>query len=249
VDGNVRRVLSRLFDLPDPSPSQVRTLAAELVDPERPGDFNQALMELGATVCAPRSPECGVCPLADSCLALAAGTVEQRPLRKEKKKVPEVEVRVLVAVRMGGEGAASSGSGAARGSGEPPWQHRLLLRKRPQSGLLAGMWEFPGVEGDEEDAGLADGTLAVLPLAEELGLEPEAEPTELPMELPSVAHLFSHLKAHYHPVLVPVASMAEVDEGRWVTPEGLTELPLPVAQQRIARLALKALDPRQGGFS
>ena len=75
VDGNVKRVLARLFDVPTPSPAELRALAADLVDPKRPGDFNQALMELGATVCTPRAPLCGECPLDSICLALERGTV------------------------------------------------------------------------------------------------------------------------------------------------------------------------------
>ena len=135
VDGNVKRVLSRLYDLPNPSPKELQKLAGSLVDPSRPGDFNQALMELGALICTPRSPECHTCPLATECLALDQGTVEVRPSRKPKRPVPEMEVAVLVL--------------AARDEDEAL---HLLLRKRPSTGLLAGMWEFPGVEVPEKGA-------------------------------------------------------------------------------------------------
>ncbi len=135
VDGNVRRVLSRLFDLPNPSSIQLRRLSATLVDPKRPGDFNQALMELGATVCKPKSPKCGICPVDEECRARVAGTVEDRPSRKPKKLAPEVDVAVAVAVVRDESG-----------------ELQFLLRKRPVSGLLAGMWEFPGVAMEEAPA-------------------------------------------------------------------------------------------------
>ena len=243
VDGNVRRVLCRVFDLPEPGPAQLRELAAALVDPDRPGDFNQALMELGALVCTPRSPECAGCPIRGRCAALAAGTVEERPTRKVRKPVPEVDVAVLVAVvrapgatgealvqnqaeaaeTMGGArdgprnvasapGGAGDGHGAGRGL-------RFLLRRRPEKGLLAGMWEFPGVEwvgsvapgsgvsAESHGSGLSSGGPAggaggevVLGLARELGLEPGS----VPVPLPRVSHAFTHLKAAYWPFLVEV---------------------------------------------
>jgi A/G-specific adenine glycosylase len=217
VDGNVRRVLARLFDLPDPSPGELRALAGELVDPERPGDFNQALMELGALVCGPRAPRCGDCPLGPVCLALERGTVEERPRRKSKKPVPEVDVAVAVA-------AARDESG----------ELHFLLRKRPGTGLLAGMWEFPGVEVEWE-AELADpGGLIQAP--------PEwAQVSKLEV----VTHQFSHLKARYRPVLFMMAGLDEpggvFTDCRWVARRTLDEVPLPVAQGKIAAAALEVL--------
>lgn len=129
VDGNVRRVLARLLDEPRPTDAWLRDRAGELVDPDRPGDFNQALMELGATVCTPRSPNCLGCPVATACEARAAGTVDGRPAPRKRKAVPErvFEVRVDVVVGDGGR-----------------WKVRM--RQRPTDGLLGGMWEFPATE-------------------------------------------------------------------------------------------------------
>jgi A/G-specific adenine glycosylase len=90
VDGNVRRVLSRLFDLEDPTDASLRKQAGELVDPDRPGDWNQALMELGATVCTLRSPRCSACPLTVECRALSEGTRELRPASKRRPRVRTV---------------------------------------------------------------------------------------------------------------------------------------------------------------
>ena len=79
VDGNVKRVLARLFDEATPSPKWLRAVAGDLVDPERPGDFNEAMMELGATVCTPRAPRCGDCPVRPHCFAYQRDTVLERP--------------------------------------------------------------------------------------------------------------------------------------------------------------------------
>ena len=236
VDGNVRRVFSRLFDLPDPSPSELRSIAAELVDPDRPGDFNQALMELGATICTPRSPSCSACPFGDRCRALAEGTVEERPRKKAKKAVPEVDVGTLVAVWLP-EGSVfrhpvegSPKLGPSQPAAPDPGPH-FLLRKRPNEGLLAGLWEFPGVEGGR---------------ALELAAEWKLTSVRDPAPLPTVTHVFSHLKARYHPLLVEAAEKAEVDGVGWVSVQELEELPLPVAQRKIARAAVDALARKSG---
>jgi A/G-specific adenine glycosylase len=259
VDGNVRRVLSRLFDLPDPGASELRELASVLVDPARPGDFNQAMMELGATVCTPRAPACSNCPLGPVCEAYREGTVEERPLRKVKRAVSEVDMAVLVAVRMdrGGQ-VAAPGSAEPKSVVWPPGRDgvEFFLRKRPTLGLLAGMWEFPGVEmkggaapgmSMAESAGSGQRDLstaeragsAVRALAAELGMSSEGPV----LSLETLPHQFSHLKARYHPVLVRVQLERTEEEpvGRWVAPDGLDRLALPVAQQKIASLAMEAV--------
>lgn len=230
VDGNVRRVLSRLFDLSNPKPGQLRELAATLVDPDRPGDFNQAFMEFGSLVCTPRRPRCDTCPLASECLALERGTADERPAKPARNPVPAMDVVVLVAMAEDADGRTL-----------------LLLRKRPPKGLLAGMWEFPGVKVEGElDGPPRRQTPSLHPgaaqrLARELGvLVGQREP----IELAPVIHAFSHLRARYRPYLVrpsPPASL-EAPDGtpRWWVLEELEGIPLPVAQQKILRSALDA---------
>jgi A/G-specific adenine glycosylase len=121
VDGNVRRVLSRVFDMPAPGMKAIRQVAERIVDPQRPGDFNQSLMELGATICLPRKPSCNACPIRTFCRALANGTVDERPGRKNKKPIPTEHVNTLVRIE----------------------SDRVWLRQRPNEGLLGGLWEFP----------------------------------------------------------------------------------------------------------
>ena len=215
VDGNVRRVLSRLLDVGDLKPARLRDEATRLIDPDRPGDFNEALMELGATVCTPRSPRCGHCPVADDCGALAGGTIAERPTPTPRKRIPTVEYTVAVVVA-------------------PPL---TLLVKRPPTGLLAGMWEFPTME-----------TLA------ELGLTGTSGPP-----LDPVTHTFTHLRATYRPVIVHMARPFSHGNTRrprdpqahaWAHPDRLDEWALPVAQQKIAALLrdwLRGNRPRASG--
>jgi A/G-specific adenine glycosylase len=127
LDGNVMRVLTRLFDLDlDISSSTSRgvlwDLAEELVPGMQPGVFNEAMMELGATVCTPGSPDCPGCPLKRSCLARRAETVERRPVKTAKK--PPVKSRWLA-------GAVRSPDGA------------LLLTRNQDHGLFSGLWQLP----------------------------------------------------------------------------------------------------------
>ena len=125
VDGNVERVMARLFEVEVPNPALkqiVRDKLAPLVPADRPGDFAQAMMDLGATVCTPKRPRCMLCPLRDDCLAIRAGDPERLPVRAEKAEKPLRRGAAFVAVRTDGA---------------------VLLRKRPESGLLGGMTEVP----------------------------------------------------------------------------------------------------------
>lgn len=128
VDGNVERVATRLYAIEAPLPAAkpaIREATRALVPEARPGDFAQALMDLGATICTPRRPACALCPWMGACAARAAGTQESFP-RKEKKAPRET--------RLGAAFVAERADGA------------ILLRTRPPSGLLGGMAEPPGGE-------------------------------------------------------------------------------------------------------
>lgn len=130
VDGNVERVISRMFALETPLPKskpQIKALAAELADSHRPGDYAQALMDLGATVCAPRSPDCTRCPWRSDCAAQHAGTQTRYPLKEKKKPKP---VRRGVCFHVLCDGA-------------------IWLRRRPEAGLLGAMMEVPGTDWSE----------------------------------------------------------------------------------------------------
>ena len=123
VDGNVKRVLCRLLDLPSPSTAELQRYADRLLDTHHPGEFNQAVMELGATICTPRQPACAACPVRRLCRAHRNGTVLLRPAARRKMPLPEETVNTLVAFHDG----------------------RVTVVQRPVHGLLAGLWEFPEV--------------------------------------------------------------------------------------------------------
>lgn len=228
VDGNVRRVMSRLTDTPEPSPAGLRRWAEALVDPERPGDFNQALMELGATVCTPRSPDCGRCPVVDSCAAREAGTQAERPVPRRRPKVREVAWGVAVVSAWAPDGV------------------RVLVRRRDPDGLLGGMWEFP-TEPPGEGEGASCAALREAARRAGAGAGIDLRPSEgfRPRPLPTVPHLFSHLRAVYHPFLwhleEPVAVEGGEGSSRWMPMDAGDGTPLPVAQQRILDLARRAM--------
>jgi len=203
ADGNVRRVLARLFDERAPKPAWVRRTACALVDPERPGDWNQAMMDLGATICVPRTPRCGGCPVARWCEARAAGTAEQRPVAA-RRRPPRLTTLVVAALCREG---------------------RVLLARRPREGLLGGMWAFPEREISPDD----DPPAVAAGIAADLGAALAAGPAPLPAH----EHRFTHLHARYLPYLVPVESAEACSETEWVDPAGPTGLALPAAQRRI----------------
>lgn len=256
VDGNVRRVFARLFDDPEPTPARLSSWAGALVDPERPGDFNQALMELGATVCTPRSPTCLLCPVAGHCRALAEGTVAERPAPKRRAPVPHQDRVVLVAARWEA-GEDGDGGGRAEPAEVASGGWRVRLEQRPDEGLLAGMWAFPDTEaGSTDDDEAERSRLAALELVEERGLA--AHGTEAVRALAPVRHVFSHLKVTYHPHLVRVQSGPAGGFGAsepsapvaWIPPHDPAALALPVAQQKILAQAAAALEPPgRGGLA
>ena len=207
VDGNVRRVLSRLMDVGDPTTTLLRDEATRLLDPERPGDFNEAMMELGATVCTPRSPRCGDCPVRPHCIADKAGTVSDRPLARRRRPLPRVAYVTAAVVRGGALAPTPPPTSPPPPPATPPAPAATLLTRRPDTGLLAGMWEFPTTEIHRHAAGAptptspaptpATITAAALQLLATYGLsgDPIAHP-------PPVKHTFSHFHATYHPVIV-----------------------------------------------
>ncbi len=125
MDGNVERVISRLYAIDAPLPGSkplMKAKVATLTPADRPGDYAQAMMDLGATICTPKRPACALCPLRDECLALAEHDPELFPVKAAKKEKPIRFGAAFVAVTPEGE---------------------LLLRRRQESGLLGGMTEVP----------------------------------------------------------------------------------------------------------
>ncbi len=209
LDGNVRRVLSRLFALQE----NPRGTAAEkklwhwaeaLISTDHPHDYAQAIMDLGATVCVPRQPQCSACPLEELCRARALGLETQLPLPAVRKKVPEVVQAALLWRDCSG---------------------RFRVCRRPYQGLLGGMWEFPTVEiADGEDP-----EHAVRRFLQQSGVAAK------PAEVARLRHIYSHfrLDLRLFGVLVPAtATVAESDDCRWLEVEELSGLALHGAHKK-----------------
>jgi len=219
LDGNVKRVLARLIASPRPPARQLAgfwRLSEQLLDPRRPREFNQALMDLGATVCTPRQPRCSACPWQGSCAAYAAGDPARYPVKDASKPLP---FQVI------GVGVVLDGDG------------RVLIDQRLNEGLLGGLWEFPG--GKQEPGEAIEATIA-RELAEELAIE-----ASVGEELITLEHAYSHKRLRFVVHLCrwisgepqPLASQ----QVRWVRPEQLADYPFPAANARIIAALLERL--------
>ena len=220
LDGNVKRVLARLMVHPRP-PARDDALfwswSEALLDPLRPRDTNQALMDLGATLCTPRQPDCPRCPWQSYCAAYAAGDPRRWPVTDASKPLPFQVIGVGVVLNAGGE---------------------VLIDQRLEEGLLGGMWEFPG--GKQEQGETIENCIA-RELKEELGIA-----VTVGAELITVDHAYSHKKLRFVVHLCdwvsgepqPLASQ----QVRWVRPEELGNYAFPAANARIIEALLGSLE-------
>ncbi len=199
VDGNALRIVARVADIRedimDPKVRRTfRTMVAEAMPKERPGAYNQALMDLGATVCLPNGePDCARCPVSHLCAAHAGGVEELLPLRRKKAKRRIESMTVYLMLREG----------------------KVALRKRPEEGLLAGLWEFPHVSGALEDA--------------EAGWPVEAwglKTVDWRQKL-QAKHIFTHVEWHMTGYLLDVRG--EAPDFFWADAEALEQLAVPSA--------------------
>jgi A/G-specific adenine glycosylase len=206
LDGNIRRVLSRLHDLPDPTPAPLLEHGGPLVA-ERPGDVNQALMDLGAGVCTPRSPRCSDCPLASLCKARARGTVAERPGRRPAKQRPHYDIAVGVVWR----------------------DDEILIAKRMPDGLLGGLWEFPG---GKVEPGEAPEAAVVREVAEELDIEVETGD-----KIAAIDHAYSHFEITLHAFRCRYRTGTPkplgCQEYAWVRADQLESYAFPAANRRV----------------
>jgi A/G-specific adenine glycosylase len=207
VDGNIERIVARLHALETPLPAvkaEIGRLARAMTPKRRPGDFAQAMMDLGATVCRPKAPNCKACPLASECRAAEAGSAERYPLRQAKKPRP---------TRFGTVYWLERGDGA------------VLVRRRPESGLLGGMMEFPSTPWTETAPDTAD----------------LAEHAPASVRWRRLAGEVEHVFTHFRLVLTVVKGTAKLggsaDNGRWCRPDDFAGLALPTVMKKVARLA------------
>jgi A/G-specific adenine glycosylase len=213
VDGNVKRVLARLFAVREDvgrgaTARRLQNLAAELAPPERPGDFNQALMELGATLCTPASPRCLLCPLRELCEGLAQGIQETLPVKAPRRQRPHYDVTAAVIRREDG---------------------RLLIAQRKPDAMLGGLWEFPG---GKCHAGESLPDCLRREIREELGLE-----IEVGHYLTTIDHGYTHFRISLHVFecrpMDGDPQALDCADWRWVSPSDLENFAFPVTDQKI----------------
>ena len=192
VDGNVLRVISRLTEdtTPIDLPAQKKavTAALESVYPLEAGEFTQALMELGATLCGPNwAPKCGACPCRSFCGGALHGTAQQFPVRLPKRGKKEEEKTVFILSCDG----------------------RYALEKRPETGLLAGLWQFPNVPGKLE-------TAAALEAAQQMGVHPREITKQIERK-----HIFTHIIWQMRGIYLEVAE--ETKTYTWLTADQIDQ--------------------------
>lgn len=213
LDGNLRRVLTRFFNIQSPlqtaeTEKRLWKIASDLVPPLNPGDFNQALMELGALVCLPTSPNCADCPVGVDCLANQLGNQESLPVRKEKNPSPHYQVTAAVIEKSG----------------------QLLLAKRPPDGLLGGLWEFPG--GKQEEGETLPQALR-REIKEELNLE-----VEVGQALGTFQHAYTHYSVTLHAFrcreIQGDIQLNYHTDASWVEPGNLDSYPMGKLDRMIA---------------
>ena len=208
LDANIRRVLARLFDVSVParSPAGERILwelARKHLSKGHAADYNQAMMDLGATICLPAKPRCPECPVRMLCAARKLGLQEKRPVLTPKKAVPHHIYTAAVILR----------------------RRRVLLAKRPSSGLLGGMWEFPN------------------------GKVSRPSPKELAKVMRSLYHLdvisggpagivhhgYSHFTVDVHVFSCEASKVQQTPDLHWVSVDALDDVPMGWIDRRIAR--------------
>ncbi len=218
LDGNVRRVVARLLGLRgDPArPASLRALwdgSRALILPGRGRDAALAVMDLGNLVCTPRGPRCPECPLRGFCRARRDGTADDIPLKARGRPLPRHEVVVAVIADAGG---------------------RILIGRRPDEGLLGGLWAFPGGKrerGETLEAALAREVEADLGVGIAVG-----------EKIGAVRHAYSHYRVTLHAFRCRIArgAPARARGMKWVSPQALAGYALPRTNRRIADLLVGA---------
>ena len=211
LDGNVKRVLARLVALQVPTARAIALLwqvSETLVVGDRPRDFNQALMDLGATVCTPRSPACPTCPWNAHCQAYNLGIQSELPMTEPRAPIPHKLIGVAVIRNVQGQ---------------------ILIDRRRAEGLLGGLWEFPG---GKVEPGETIAECIRREIREELGIE-----IEVGDHLITVDHTYTHfrvkLEVHLCRHLSGEPQPIESDEVRWVTLAEIDQFPFPKANVQI----------------
>ena len=225
LDGNVIRVLTRVFAIPtdviEPATvAKLWQLSESLLPHGRAGLFNEALMDLGATICTPRAPSCMDCPLNTNCTAYAKGNPEGYPVKHVKQPIPTRIVLTAVILDI---------------------QGRMLLAQRPPKGLLGGLWEFPGGEAPSLTEGLAASPTQLEQMIRvTCGLQVNLTQRDF---IARVKHTFTHFHMIRHVAMIQLAQAHphiqhsdQYTNQRWVTREEIAALALTRSDQKILSL-------------
>jgi A/G-specific adenine glycosylase len=216
VDGNVMRVLSRIFlieeDIAKPKTRKVfEDILYDLVSKEDPSSFNQGLMELGALICTPTSPGCLLCPVREHCKANHKGVQAELPIKSKKKKQTAKEMAAVVLWNENNE---------------------VLIEKRPETGLLARLWQFPNIETNGT-AGQREKLIEVMDTEYKMDVQ-------VGEVIQKVEHVFSHLIWNITVYKAKIAGRPDlVEETRkWVQPDEIEQFAFPVSHQKIIQQTL-----------
>ena len=206
VDGNVMRVLSRVLlikeDIAKPKTRKIFEKAVtEIIDHEDPSSFNQGLMELGAIICTPTSPKCLLCPVRENCAAYYAGEQNDLPVKTKNKKTKALQYDVYIAQND---------------------SNHLLMQKRPDTGLLASMWQFPMIERSLKE-------MDTVPLLEDRFAIHFAKEHDLG----TFKHIFSHLTWEMECFVGHAVEGIVPEDCKWLTLEEIKEVPMPVSMLKI----------------
>lgn len=215
LDGNIRRVYARLFNVKAPLSSKdseklLWKIAACELPSGNAGDYNQALMDLGSSICTPSNPLCMLCPLSEECQAYALGLQAELPVKKIKPQTPHYLVTAAVIKQ----------------------DELVLIAKRPANGLLGGLWEFPGGKKNDTDPDLESC------LQREIREELDAE-IHIDHALGIYRHAYTHFKITLHAFACHLAGSnqpqaIQPDEIRWVRLDELTDYPMGKVDRLIA---------------
>jgi len=211
VDGNVLRVVTRYLELwgdigKSGTQKKIYQILLDQIPENNPGDFNQAVMELGALVCTPKNPTCSSCPLEKTCQAKEKGIVESLPVRTKKNKIPLHRVALAVILN----------------------KNKFLIQKRPTTGHLAGMWEFPGgkIKPDESAK-----QAVARECHEELGVS-----VKIIQKLKNVKHAYTHFKIELNIFICRLSSSTvrarQSQPLRWIGLDEMNQYPFPAANYK-----------------
>jgi A/G-specific adenine glycosylase len=211
LDGNVKRIISRLFmiDAPINSSLSNKILLEKitvLLDREKPGDFNQAMMELGAIICKSQMSICRSCPMKNYCMAYQNGKQTEYPVRKKKKKIPHYNIAVGIIQK----------------------KNKILITKRKPEGLLGGLWEFPGGKIKDKEKPI---DACIREIKEELNLK-----IDVLKELTQVLHAYTHFTIKMWVYLCNYRggriSLKSALDYRWIKFQELDHFPFPGANHK-----------------